>query len=231
MKPDKLRNLLQSVDTRLSRAEKSLVDIDGRSGQTNDVVKMLADLRAETRRQISKVDSLRPVHVSAIEKQALQLRYVAASRLSAFGPNTPISGPLQAISDDTIGISNLLSGLMIGMNQLEPEEVLESLPGQKPAAFQFGFEGERLVIVDQPLRARERDREIAIAALEAATEKGVYVVEQLAVSNCSPRLKDAFRSLQDKLEARANIIQVGMYNQTCGRVFARGCRGTVVHAF
>ncbi|MGO6908028.1 hypothetical protein ACCS96_49015, partial [Rhizobium ruizarguesonis] len=86
------------------------------------------------------------------------------------------------------------------------------------AAFQFGFEGERVVVVDQPLRTRERDRDIAAAALEAATEKGVYVGEQLAQSNCSPRLREAFKSLQDKLEARANIIQVGMYNQTCGRV-------------
>jgi hypothetical protein len=115
-------------------------------------------------------------------------------------------------------LNNLFLGMKIGLSQLGPDEILESLPGQKPAAFQFGFENEQVVVVDQPLRSTAREREIASSALEAAIEKGAYVGEQLSQSNSSPRLKDAFKALQDKLEARANIIQIGMFNQTCGRV-------------
>ncbi|PDT02408.1 hypothetical protein CO666_20665 [Rhizobium chutanense] len=157
----------------------------------------LSRLRAEVQRLLSKVDTLRAPDIAALE---LNLSVI----------------PIQDL--DRSSLNNLLLGMKIGLNQLGPEDVLDALPGQRPAAFQFGFEGERVVVVDQPLRTRERDKDIAVAALEAATEKGAYVGEQLALSNCSPRLKDAFRSLQDKLEARANIIQIGMYNQTCGRV-------------
>lgn len=218
MNPDKLRNLLQSIDIRLARAEKDIIAVDGRVGPASNVVQELTVLRAEVRRQLSKVDALKRADVSLIEQRVGLLRKVATNRLHAYGKSTPISEPLRAIMDDSLGLTNLIAGIRIGLNQLGPEDVLESLPGQKPAAFQFGFEGDRFVVVDQPLRTRERDKDIAAAALDAATEKGAYVSEQLAQSNCSPRLRDAFRTLQDKLEARANIIQVGMYNQTCGRI-------------
>ncbi|NKL84518.1 hypothetical protein [Rhizobium leguminosarum] len=188
MKPDKLHNLLQEMDTRVARMQRARKD---------HFTANLSGLRTEVQRLLSKVDTLRSSDIAALE---LMLSVI----------------PIHDM--DRSSLSNLLLGMKIGLNRLGPEEMLEAVPGQKPAAFQFGFEGERVVVVDQPLRTRERDRDIAAAALEAATEKGVYVGEQLAQSNCSPRLREAFKSLQDKLEARANIIQVGMYNQTCGLV-------------
>ncbi|ACI54761.1 hypothetical protein Rleg2_1469 [Rhizobium leguminosarum bv. trifolii WSM2304] len=188
MKPDKLRNLLQEMDNRVGRMQRERKD----HFTTN-----LSGLRAEVQRILGKVDTLQTQDIAALELMLSVIPFHDHDRAS---------------------LRNLLLGMRIGLNRLDPEDVLEAVPGQKPAAFQFGFEGERVVVVDQPLRTRERDRDIAAAALDAATEKGVYVGDQLAQSNCSPRLRDAFKSLQDKLEARANIVQVGMYNQTCGRV-------------
>ncbi|MEH7904152.1 hypothetical protein V7794_23510 [Rhizobium laguerreae] len=188
MKPDKLRNLLQEMDARVARMQRARKD---------HFAANLSWLRTEVQRLLSKVDTLRTSDIAALE---LTLSVIPINDL------------------DRSSLSNLLLGMKIGLNLLGPEDVLDAVPGQKPAAFQFGFEGSRLVVVDQPLRTRERDKDIAEAAMEAATERGVYVGEQLAQSNCSPRLRESFKSLQDKLEARANIIQVGMYNQTCGRV-------------
>ncbi|MBY5798404.1 hypothetical protein [Rhizobium leguminosarum] len=188
MKPDKLSNLLQEMDTRVARMQRARKD---------HFTANLSRLRAEVQRLLSKVDTLRTSDIAALE---LTLSVIPINDL------------------DRSSLNNLLLGMKIGLNRLGPEDVLDVVPGQKPAAFQFAFEGSRLVVVDQPLRTRERDKDIAEAAMEAATERGVYVGEQLAQSNCSPRLRESFRSLQDKLEARANIIQVGMYNQTCGRV-------------
>lgn len=186
MKPDQLRNLLTELETRVGRAERSYA-------QTGHIAQPLGAVKADIRRHLSKADSLRAAHVASLEKQIAKI----------------------PIPDDRWNLANLLLGLKIGLNQMGPDELLESLPGQKPAAFQFGFDDDRIVVVDQPLRTLDREKDIAATALEAATEKGVYVGEQLALSNCSPRLRDAFRALQDKREARANIIQVGMYNQTC----------------
>ncbi|CAN7266270.1 hypothetical protein [Rhizobium sp. LjRoot258] len=153
--------------------EKRLVRAERRYDPNQSVFHQLTVIRAEVRRCLSKVDSLRPADIKALEQQIELLQ----------------------ISDDRFSLANLIAGLKIGLNQMEPEDVLETLPGQKPAAFQFGFDGDRIIVVDQPLRVRDRDKDIAAAALEAATEKGVYVGEHLALSNCSPRLRDAFRAL------------------------------------
>ncbi|TAV48759.1 hypothetical protein ELI30_10815 [Rhizobium leguminosarum] len=122
MKPDKLRNLLTELEARVVRLEQSYE-------RTNDSTVPLAALKAEIRRHFSKVDSLRAADVVSLEKQIA---------------NIPIP-------DDQRNLANLLLGLKFGLNQLGPNELLESLPGQKTAAFQFRFDDDVLKVVDQPV--------------------------------------------------------------------------------
>jgi hypothetical protein len=217
MRPDKLRNLLQEMDTRLARIERAIQKSDPRFEGAGFAGKKLNELRSEVRRQLGKIDTLRTADVERLEGLIGTLQNLAEGRYEQEN-GSHVSGHVRVLLHDFAGIANLTAGLRIGLNQLGPDEVLDTVPGQKPAAFQFGFEGDRVVVVDQPLRTREREKDIAAAALDTAMEKGAYVNDQLSLSNCSPRLRDAFTTLQEKLETRANIIQIGMYNQTCGRV-------------
>lgn len=189
MKPDKLRNLLQEMERRLARAEASYSHSGGISQQ-------LATARVEVRRYLSKVDSLRTADIIALDQLIRVIQ----------------------IPDEDHGLANLILGMKIGLNQLGPEDVLEATPGQKLAAFTFGFEGDVLKVIDQPILAHVRETEIASAALEAAIEQGEYVNEDLAATNASPRLKDAFVRLQATMASHKNIVQVGARAQICNRL-------------
>ncbi|MDR6666392.1 hypothetical protein [Rhizobium sp. 1399] len=188
MKPDKLRNLLEEMDTRVGRMQRERKD---------HFTANLSGLRAEVQRLLSKIDSLRASDIAALEVT-----------LSAI--------PINDL--DRSSLNNLLLGLKIGLNQLGPDEVLDATPGQKPAAFQFGFDGDVLKVVDQPLRAYGREADIVMAALEAAVEHGEYVNKDLAATNASPRLKDAFDRLQATLISHKNIVQIGARAQICNRL-------------
>lgn len=219
MKADRLRNLLQEMDNRLLRAEKSIVEIDGKSGPANNVVQKLSAVRAEVRRFLSKIDSIRIGDVESLERHVAHLRDAAGDRLQAFGHEAPISQPLRSIFQDGIGLLNISAGLKIGLNQLGPDDLLDLVPGQKTAAFQFGFDdGDLLVVVDQPFRPNQRENDMALAALETVIDHGDYVSSELANTNVSPRLKDAFSKLQDTLLSHKNIVQVGARTQICNRL-------------
>lgn len=187
MRPDKLRKLLQEMEERLARAEKSYA-------HDEHALRPLASTKREVRRYLSKVDSLRKVDIDSLNERVLRL---------------PIND---------LGLGNLILGMKIGLNQLGPEDILEATPGQKLAAFSFGFDGDDLRIVDQPLRAHERDAEIAFAALEGALEHGEYVNQDLAATNASPRLKEAFERLQATMISHKNIVQIGSRAQICNRL-------------
>ncbi|NEJ73756.1 hypothetical protein GR197_24985 [Rhizobium phaseoli] len=189
MRPDRLRNLLQEMEARLVRAEKSYALNDS-------ILQKLTSTKAEVRRHLSKVDSIRIADVDALEQRIRNLQ----------------------ISDDSLGLPNLILGMKIGLNQLGPEDLLEATPGQKLAAFSFEFEDGTLRVVDQPLRPGLRERDIALAALEAALEQGEYVNQDLAATNASPRLKEAFERLQATMRSHTNIVQIGARAQICNRL-------------
>ncbi|MGW9949810.1 hypothetical protein J2W92_005161 [Rhizobium leguminosarum] len=189
MKPDKLRNLLTELEARIVRLERSFARAD-------HIALPLASVKAEVRRHLSKIDALRAADVASLEKQITDI----------------------PIPDDDRSLANLLLGLKFGLNQLGPDELLESLPGQKTAAFQFRFDGDVLKVVDQPLHPSSREKDIAMAALEGAVEHGEYVIGDLAATNASPRLKEAFRQLQTTMAGYKNIVQVGARAQICNRL-------------
>lgn len=188
MKPDKLRNLLQEMDTRVGRMQ---------AARNDHFVANLSGLRAQVQRLLGKVDSLQTTDIAGLE---IALSAVPISEL------------------DRSSLNNLLLGLRIGLNQLGPNEVLDVTPGQKLAAFTFGFEGDTIKAVDQPVRTYGREADIAVSALEAAVEHGEYVNQDLVATNASPRLKEAFQRLQLTMLSHNNIVQIGARAQICNRL-------------
>ena len=152
-------------------------------------------LKAAVRRCRTKLDKLNPANVAELK--------------ALVGKITSSTNPL--------GLSNLISGLEIGLNQLSPDDLLEATPGQKLAAFQFGFDGDALTVIDQPIMPYENERNIAMASLEAAIQNGVHVNDDLLATNISPKVKEAFSRLQATMLSHSNIVQVGANAQICSR--------------
>lgn len=215
MNPERLENLLNEIEKRLGRVEKSLGRNPDESHPNRIVARQLTALRAETRRQVSKVDKLKSSDVDRLEAMIGDLREAASQALpSSHSP----AHPIRSILMDEIGLKNLISGLRIGLTLLGPDDVLDVVPGQKTAAFQFGFSGNILTVVDQPLRPHQREEGIAMASLEEAIEHGEYVNQDLEKTNVSPRLRDSFGRLQSALSHRNNIVQIGSRAQMCNRL-------------
>lgn len=127
-------------------------------------------LKAAVRRCRTKLDKLNPANVAELK--------------ALVGKITSSTNPL--------GLSNLISGLEIGLNQLSPDDLLEATPGQKLAAFQFGFDGDALTVIDQPIMPYENERNIAMASREAAIQNGVHVNDDLLATNILQRSKRRF---------------------------------------
>ncbi|GLR49211.1 hypothetical protein KYK30_11235 [Shinella yambaruensis] len=216
MNPQRLLKLLVDIEARLSRVAKSIMTIEGEFGPNADIVQDVSSLAMKLRRHQNKIDSLRLQDVGALERDVDQLRKRLADRLKTTIASN-VRTILKSIHDDT-PLQHFTGGLRIGLNLLEPDELIEKVPGQKLAAFQFGFSDDKIQVVDQPLRPSEEEKAIAMASLEAAIEQGEYVTLDLAASNVSPRLKDAFARLQDMMGSYSNIVQIGARTQICDRM-------------
>ncbi len=216
MRAEKLQNLLVTLDRRLERIDKSLQRA-GFGETTWSVGKELFAIRGLVRRHLSKPDALRLDDVQNLEQRIDSLRDAGNSDSLGFAPASPAARELSAIFADNGNLKNLTAGMRIGLVQLTPEDVLEATPGQKTAAYQFGFSNGTLTLVDQPLRPLAEEAGIAMAALATAIEHGQYVNEDLVMSNASPRLRSAFTRLHDTMLAYANIVQVGSCAQLCHR--------------
>lgn len=217
MKPQKLLKLLVEFEDRLRHLQNAIIAIEGPRGASRDTVDHLTDLRAQLRRYQSKVDTLRLSDIEGLEKRVDVLQRAAAKALAKVGTSTPYSNALSILAEANV-LTNFTNGLRIGLIQLEPDEIIDALPGQKPAAFKFAFDGNVLKVIDQPLQPSEREREMAMAALEAAVDDGVHVIFDLSATNASPRLKDAFSRLQETMGSYKNIVQVGARAQICSRL-------------
>ncbi|PJI42632.1 MAG: hypothetical protein CTR54_09035 [Rhizobium sp.] len=123
-----------------------------------------------------------------------------------------------AIEQECISIKNMLAGIQIGLNQMSLDELGSLVPDQKIAAFQFGFDGDSIVVLAQPPSTSEPDASIAAASNEVLVEQGFRIAQDLKGSNCSPRLIQAFEALQGRLTKHKNIVEVGMLNVSCSKV-------------
>ncbi|MGQ3214113.1 MAG: hypothetical protein ACT6U0_17400 [Shinella sp.] len=217
MKPQKLLKLLVEAETRVSHLEKSLSPVNDEVGLKDSVVSRLVDLRMRLRRYQSKIDVLQLHDVESLERVVGILREDLIEGMRTTRPAAPIWKALRTIYDDTT-LQQFTGGLRIGLIQLEPDELIERVPGQKTAAFKFEFIENELTVIDQPLRLEENEQAIALAAFEAAVEQGEIVRNDLGVTNASPRLKEAFDRLQSTMASYKNIVQVGARAQMCSRL-------------
>lgn len=216
MKTDKLRNLLVELDTRLRHFEGSSSKSADNRAEAQLTLTLISRLRSDIRRQVAQIDTLDKETVVALERQIDEIRDAAS--LAGYDRSSPYFASFESLVTDKIGLLNLTAGLKIGLNQLEPDDVLELVPGQKTAAFQFAFRDDVLVAVDQLPRTSAREALVAEAALAAAIEHASEVAVDLNRSNCSPRLKDAFARLRRTMETHKNIVQVGQYAHVCNKL-------------
>lgn len=217
MKPEKLIKLLVDTEARLNQFARSLEAIEGTHGPNADVAQDLRSLGMLLRRHQSKIDTLSLVDVGSFERNVDSLRRHVQARLGASGSSAPASELLKSIYESTT-LQHFTGGLRIGLIQIAPDDLIERVPGQKLAAYQFGFSDDKLHVIDQPLRPSDREKAIAMAALDAAIDQGAYVAQDLVTSNVSPRLKDAFTRLQETMESYKNIVQIGARTQLCDRM-------------
>lgn len=218
MRADKLRNLLDTLLKRVVATESSFQNGIGDDAPTT--VAKLSTLKATLRRHLSKPDALRIASVIDLEAQIEALRSAARKDLSDVHPSEPLARLLHNIAEDESSLRNLTSGMRIGLNQLQPDDVLEAMPAQKTAAFKFQFLDGRLTVVDEPLTPRASEASIAEAALEAAVDQGQFVSDDLASSNTSPRLKEAFSRLLQAMIDRKGVVQIGMRATACSKMIA-----------
>ncbi|KQM34813.1 hypothetical protein ASF03_00635 [Rhizobium sp. Leaf68] len=217
MKSDKIRKLLLDLDDRLRRAERLINALDFQPPLADQTLRQVNVIRMMLRRYSSKSDTVAHDDVTALHQQLEVLREIAKPpRLEPVSKE--LGGVLDGIAYDYVGLSNLLTGIRIGLGQLGPEEVFEVTPGQKTAAFQFLYQNEFLDVVDQPLRASTLEREIAFSALEGAIDDGKQICLDLTGTNVSPRLRHAFQTLQECIEKRANVVQIGQRVNKCSRL-------------
>ncbi|TWF46407.1 hypothetical protein [Neorhizobium alkalisoli] len=218
MRAEKLRNLLDLLLKRLTAVEARFP-----KGGLDDAPLTAAkifELKTALRRHLSKPDALRISAVNDIEHQIDRLRSAASSDLENIHPSSTLAVLLRDLTDEQASLNNLTAGMRIGLNQLEPEDVLETLPGQKSAAFKFVFEDGVFKVVDDALRPHDSEARIAEAALEAAIDQAHFVDGDLAASNTSPRLREAFTRLLQAMVDRKGVVLIGMRASTCSRMIA-----------
>ncbi|UXR90946.1 hypothetical protein [Agrobacterium tumefaciens] len=218
MKTDKLQNILRDLDVRVRRSEGEMRSASSNPESIREMLTRFSHLKSNIRRLSSKPDAINFDEVQALDLQIDQLADAAARTRSTLLTSHPLHRVLGDIVHNGAGLSRLTSGMKIGLNQITPDNLLEMTPGQKTAAFQFDYQNDALVVIDQPLRSSERERDFAEAAIESAVEHGAYVLADLEGTNVSPRLRAAFTSLQATLEAHKNIVQIGQKAQICGRM-------------
>lgn len=218
MRTDKLQNILREMDSRLRRFESEMQSSSSRPDTIRGMLSRVSHLKANVRRLSSKPDTINFDEVQALDLQIDQLADAAARVRANLPTSHPLHRVLGDIADDSSGLSRLASGMKIGLSQVTHDNLLESTPGQKTAAFKFEYRNEVLVVIDQPLISSERERNFAEAAIASALDHGAYVLVDLEGTNVSPRLRDAFASLQATLASHRNIVQIGQKAQLCGRL-------------
>lgn len=170
----------------------------------------------QAKRYQGKLDTLKPEAITEL-RQLISLieQFSCDQNLQIRGQlNTGLTAA-EMLRDDAGHLTNITLGLAIGLQQIPPEDLQELIPGQKVAAFHFGYDAGRVAVIDQPFRSALHDAELASAALEQLIEDGQFVINELERSNVSPRLKHAFDALHTKLISHKNIVQVGLCNQRC----------------
>lgn len=215
-------NLLGTMQTRVDRVDKYIEHLDDWS----DFPKLKASL-ARLKDRIATYES-RPsiLKTDAIDRMRQDIQSVRSFAADPFLDRRMIYSGVdrttlrQALERDCDALSNIAAGIQIGLGQLTAEDVAQLIPRQKIAAYQFAFEVDRIIVIDQPAWASDHETALAEAARELLLEQGERILADLRSSNCPPRLIETFAQVQTRLAWNRNIVQIGMEAQTCTQLLA-----------
>lgn len=80
------------------------------------------------------------------------------------------------------------------------------------APLKFDIVGEKIIISPQSPQLLEEDHQSAASAKDSLLANGSEIIGELEKSNCDRRLLENIKDLQQKLEAEADIIKLGLAN-------------------
>ena len=205
-------NLLSQMQDRLGRMKKAFATEYGWDEQQDfhtaldKLVERIATYRE--RPSLLKIDA-----IDRIRDDILGLRAFNIS--SFFDQRRELEQLRRNIQADCDWLSNAAILLQIGLGQVSPQDIASLIPGQKPAAYQFDFEVDRLIVVDQIPRIAEQEVLIIKAARDFLVDQGSRILTELRSSNCSPKLIDSFSILHERFLSEHNIILLGMSMKPC----------------
>jgi len=98
-------------------------------------------------------------------------------------------------------------------------ELKRIVPDQRIAPTQFEFSDDLLrVRHQQTVDPYERSNAIE-SSRQSLLSSGENLLKELGSSNCDRRMLETFKSLQDKLVAKVDVIQLGLINISCELMF------------
>jgi hypothetical protein len=213
---DRIQNLLINISARLGDFSKCL-STDVRWRRSAEVAGLADAMRDEVLQKELMLKAGGDIAVDRLLEDVKSLNQA----ISAMPRNIQVrfQGQIrdaQSLLEQFLGsIQNMLNGVQYGLNRMTADQLRDAIPTQKVAAYQFAFDGDKLVVAPQPAQAADPDYAIAAAALRSLVEQGERVARELSQSNCPPRLIEAFAALQAKLESHENVVEIGMLNRSC----------------
>ncbi|MGT2443053.1 hypothetical protein ACU4I5_10735 [Ensifer adhaerens] len=182
----RILKLLGTMQTRVERIEKYIQGIDGWE-ELPELREAIANLKEriatyESRPAILKAD--------AVDRMRQDIRDMRALSASTFFDREVVYAGAErmqlrrALQSDCDALSNLAAGIQIGLSQLTDRDIAQLIPGQKVAAYQFEFEVDRIIVIDQPATASDHEIILADAARELLLEEGERILADLRSSNC-----------------------------------------------
>lgn len=174
---------------------------------------------------LSKTSNIRGYSALHLSEMMMQVREAAFRTREAPGYNSISSarvktgpGKLQPTINRIVGHiideANKLALVLSIEHEKNQLQRAPSVPEQQIGPYRFKIENDRLSLENQPGGADGLDAQNAARALAGLVDQSERIGQDLARSNCSPRLREAFLIIASKLGSGANIIELAEENGT-----------------
>lgn len=210
MDSTRYQNLLKRILAGIEKTLKVIVP-----AIEEDEFHKLIVLRDRTGLLLKYVDRLDLRASEELMELAIEIRDLLDRRLRKSPPLDVSANRYISLIDHVNGLINLINGLIFGVKISSGDDIGDLVPDQKPAPFHFVFEQNRIIARDQL-----NTSDPAGGVLEVLIEQSDRILRDLQGANCSPRLKDAFVALHEKLVTGRNVLQVGVLNGSCSQLVA-----------
>jgi hypothetical protein len=214
--PERIEVLLSQIHQRISDMTVYVESLRDQPGGS-DLLKSLAGLRSivgEAQASIAVVGTVNLEGLWAATRLVANAVGLVGSEMPVTAQGMRFNAPT-LLRQDISSIENRLRGIQIGLNKMSLQQLRDSIPEQKVAAFQFAYSGDRLVLVSQVPSKSDPDLVLAKASLRTLLRQGERIASELKRSNCHPRLIDAFDALQATLNAHDNVVEIGVMSRSC----------------